>query len=157
MGCSGRLVHIFGKDILGEDYSKKQLTFRSSSYEEEISALGEVYARDYMKLLEAARRFDDKGMLVHILKGYDYLSQARVASYEKHKSDLKKLRMAIKKYCPHKYDAYFRVMAKDNYSGYVETLIPAERKSGERRMRTKRITRNLDNTKSILQEMPEHG
>lgn len=155
-GLSGRLVHIFGKDILGEDYSKKQLTFRSSSYEEEISALGEVLPGDYMELLEAAKTLHDKGMLVHILKGYDYLSQARVASYEKHKSDLKKLRMAIKKYCPHKYDAYFRVMAKDNYSGYVGSVNSGREKVRREKDANKENYKKFrNNTKSILQEMPD--
>lgn len=155
-GLSGRLVHIFGKDILGEDYSKKQLTFRSSSYEEEISALGEVLPGDYMELLETAKAVHDKGMLVHILKGYDYLSQARVASYEKHKSDLEKLRKAIKEYCPNGYDAYFRIMKANNYSGYVGSVNSGrEKRRRERGARKDNYKEFWNNTKRILQEMPE--
>ena len=155
-GLSGRLVHIFGKDILGEDYSKKQLTFRSSSYEEEISALGEVLSGDYMELLETAKVVHDKGMLVHILKGYDYLSQARVASYEKHKSDLEKLRKAIKEYCPNEYDAYFRIMKANNYSGYVGSVNSGrEKRRRERGARKDNYKEFWNNTKRILQEMPE--
>ena len=155
-GLSGRLVHIFGKDILGEDYSKKQLTFRSSSYEEEISALGEVLSGDYMELLETAKVVHGKGMLVHILKGYDYLSQARVASYEKHKSDLEKLRKAIKEYCPNEYDAYFRIMKANNYSGYVGSVNSGrEKRRRERGARKDNYKEFWNNTKRILQEMPE--
>ena len=155
-GLSGRLVHIFGKDILGEDYSKKQLTFRSSSYEEEISALGEVLPGDYMELLETAKAVHDKGMLVHILKGYDYLSQARVASYEKHKSDLEKLRKAIKEYCLNEYDAYFRIMKANNYSGYVGSVNSGrEKRRRERGARKDNYKEFWNNTKRILQEMPE--
>ncbi len=155
-GLSGRLVHIFGKDILGEDYSKKQLTFRSSSYEEEISALGEVLPGDYMELLETAKAVHDKGMLVHILKGYDYLSQARVASYEKHKSDLEKLRKAIKEYCPNEYDAYFRIMKANNYSGYVGSVNSGrEKRRRELDAHKDNYKEFWNNTKRILQEMPE--
>lgn len=153
---SGRLVYIFGKDILGEEYSKKQLTFRSSTYEEEIDGLGEVLSDEYMELLETAKAIHDKGMLVHILKGYKYLSQARAASYEKHKSDLGKLRKAIKKYCPNEFDGYFRVMKADNYSGYIGSV-----NSGKEKCRRERSARKdnykefWNNTKRILQEMPE--
>lgn len=155
-GLSGRLVYIFGKDILGEEYSKKQLTFRSSTYEEEIDGLGEVLSDEYMELLETAKAIHDKGMLVHILKGYKYLSQARAASYEKHKSDLGKLRKAIKKYCPNEFDGYFRVMKADNYSGYIGSV-----NSGKEKCRRERSARKdnykefWNNTKRILQEMPE--
>lgn len=155
-GLSGRLVYIFGKDILGEDYSKKQLSFRSSSYEEEINALGEVLTDEYMELLRAAKAVHDKGMLVHILKGYEYLSQARAASYEKHKSDLGKLRKAIKKYCPNEFDGYFRIMKSNNYSGYVGSVNSGKEKCRrERNARKDNYKEFWNNTKRILQEMPE--
>lgn len=155
-GLSGRLGHIFGKDILGEEYSKKQLTFRGSSYEEEITGLGEVLPDEYMEFLGMAKAIHDKGMLIHILKEYEYLSQARVASYEKHKSDLEKMRKVIKEYCPNEFDGYFRSMKVNNYSGYVGSV-----NSGKEKCRRERSARKdnykefWNNTKRILQEMPE--
>lgn len=155
-GLSGRLVYIFGKDILGEDYSKKQLAFRSSSYEEEINALGEVLPDEYMELLGVAKSIHDKGMLVHILKGHEYLSQARVASYEKHKFDLEKLRKTIRAYCPNEYDKYFRIMNENNYSGYVGSVNSGkEKRRRERNARKDNYKEFWSNTKRILQEMPE--
>ena len=50
------------------------------------------------------------------------MSEARVEAYEKHKEDLKKLRIVIKKYCREEYDSFFRVMADNNYSGYVGSV-----------------------------------
>lgn len=155
-GLSGRLAYIFKKDIPGEDYGKKQLSFRSCSYEEEINALSGVLTDEYMELLEAAKAIHDKGMLIHILKGHEYLSQARTASYEKHKIDLEKLRKAIKTYCPDEYDEYFRIMKVNNYSGYVGSVNSGKEKCRrERNARKDNYKEFWNNTKRILQKMPE--
>lgn len=155
-GLSGRMGTIFGKDVLGEEYGKKQLSFRMSSYEEECNELSEILPEPYMELLAAAKAIHDKGMLMHILHEYTYLSQARVASYEKHGADLKKLRGVIRKYCPDMYDSYFRSMADNNYSGYIGSV-----NAGKEKVRRNRNA-GKDNykafwaeTKRILNKMPE--
>lgn len=121
-GLSGKLANIFGKDILGEAFANKSLDFRGDSYEEVISGLAEVLPSEYIDMLENAKAVHDKGVLGAILKGYTYLSHARVAIYNKHAEDLRKLRVVLKKYCPECYDDYFRVMSVDNYSGYIGSV-----------------------------------
>lgn len=121
-GLSGKLANIFSKDTLGEEYANKNLDFRGDSYEEMISGLSEVLPGEYIDMLENAKTVHDKGVLGSILKGYTYLSQARVAVYDKHAEDLRKLRAVVKKYCPEYYDDYFRVMSIDNYSGYIGSV-----------------------------------
>lgn len=121
-GLSGKLANIFEKERLGDVYATKSMDFRNDSYEEVIAGLTEVLPGEYIEMLENAKAVHDKGVLGSILKGYTYLSQARVAIYEKHAEDLSKLRAVIKKYCPECYDDYFRVMATDNYSGYIGSV-----------------------------------
>lgn len=121
-GLSGKLANIFGKDLLGEEYANKNIDFRGDSYEEIMADLSEVLPDEYIDMLENAKAVHDKGLLGSILKGYTYISQARVAIYNKHAEDLKRLRSVVKKYCPERYDDYFRVMAVDNYSGYIGSV-----------------------------------
>lgn len=155
-GLAGKLSLIFGKEVLGEEYSKKQLSFRDATYEETINTLCEVLPEEYIELLEAAKAIHDKGLLVHILKGHTYLSQARVESYEKHAQDLLLLRASIKKYCIEEYDGYFREMSDANYSGYIGSV-----NSGKAKMRRNRNAKQnaykafWNETKRILDKMPD--
>lgn len=155
-GLSGKLVSIFGKEVLGEEYSKKQLSFRESSYEETMLLLGEALPSAYIDMLEAAKAIHDKGLLANILRGYPYLSQARVAAYEKHASDLKLLRKVIREYCPEQYDGYFRVMADNNYSGYIGSVNSGKEKIRRNRNAKKEAYKGFwSETKSLLNKMPE--
>lgn len=155
-GLSGRLANIFGKEALGEEYSKKQLSFRSGSYEEEIVALEEVLVDSYMNILEIAKVIHDKGLLVNILKGHTYLSQARVASYDKHAEDLDRLRKVIRKYCKEDYDNFFRIMADNNYSGYVGSVNSGKEKTRRNRNAKKESYKAFWNEiKRLLNKMPE--
>ena len=69
---------------------RPKLCFADAGYEEyagEIEAeLGEKYA-----LIEHAKAVYDWAVLADILQNYSSLSEAKVALYEKHKKDLKKL------------------------------------------------------------------
>lgn len=156
-GLSGKLAAIFGKELLGEEFAKKQVLFCDSAYDELIIGLSEILPGEYLDLLDAVKAIHDKGLLTNILRGHKYLSQARVAAYEKHAEDLKLLRKVIKKYCPEQYDAYFRVMADNNYSGYVGSV-----NSGKEKIRRNRNGKKegykafWSETKRILCDMPEN-
>lgn len=131
-GLSGKLQVIFG-DILGEEYGKKQLSFRDSSSEETIIGLADILSDGAMEIIEIGRKIHNDGLMVHLLKGHTYLSQARVESFKKHGEDLDRLKSVVKKYCREQYDSYFRIMGDDNYSGYVGTVNSGKEK--ERRNR----------------------
>ncbi len=156
-GLSGKLGVLFGKEVLGEELYKKQLSFRASNYEELMIALREVLPDIYLTMLENIKNIHDKGLLVNILRGYPYLSFARVASYEKHAKDLALFRKVMKKYCMKEYDAYFRVMADNNYSGYVGSVNSGkEKKQRRNRNAGKDAYKNFwSETKRLLNKMPE--
>lgn len=155
-GMSGKPALIFGQEIAADAYRKKQLSFRSSSCEEEMEALGDCLPEGYMDMIEAAKRIHDKGLLAHILKGHTYLSQARVETYEKHKEDLKKLRYVMKKYCKDEYDAYFRTMTDHNYSGYVGSVNSGKEKIRRNRGAKKEAYKAFwKETKRLLNLMPQ--
>lgn len=156
-GLSGKLASIFDKECLGEVYANKSIDFRSDSYEEIIVGLADVLPGDYIEMLENAKAIHDKGVLGSILKGYTYLSQARVAIYEKHAEDLSRLRAVVKKYCSECYDDYFRVMAIDNYSGYIGSVNSGKEKvrRGGHDAKKEAYKSFWKKTAEILSTMPE--
>lgn len=161
-GLSGKLSNIWDKEILGEEYGKKQVSFRDSSYEEHLVNLTEVLSEEELEILEYAKQIHDKGLLSHILKGHTYLSEARVEAYNKHKEDLEKLRIVIKKYCKEEYNSYFRVMSDNNYSGYIGSVNSDKEKSsnhGKKRRNHEAKKENYkafwNETKRLLNRMPE--
>lgn len=121
-GRTGKLVNIYGAEILGEENKAKSLCFRASNYEEIAAEAAELVGNDYFELIESAKMVHDIGLLANIMKGEKYLTIARVAAYEKHQADLRLLKKVLKKYDETAYNDMFRVMKEGNYSAYVGSV-----------------------------------
>ncbi len=125
-GRVGKLVAIYGEQILGEENKGKKICYRDSSYEESYAELQELLGEEYCGLLDSAKVVHDLGLLANILKGApegkQFLSHARVAAYEKHQEDLQRLKRVLRKYNPSEYNKMFRVMGEGNYSAYVGSV-----------------------------------
>lgn len=158
-GLSGKMETVFGKELLGEENAKLQLSFRDSGYDEKVANISEVLPDDCMAMLYAAKDIHDYALLNDIMKDCNYLSEARVKSYDKHKSDLKKLQYVFKTYAKEEYDRFFRVMADNNYSGYVGSVNSDREKQGTkgklRRNRKASDEAFFRETKRILLSMPQ--
>lgn len=158
-GLSGKMETIFGKEALGEEHSKLQLSFRDSGYEEKYAALAEVLSDEYIAVLDAAKEIHDYALLNDIMKGCRHLSEARIKSYEKHKADLKKLQYVVKTYAKDKYDGFFRVMADNNYSGYVGS-VNSDKERDKEKQKIRRNRKASDEAffkeiKKLLDGMPK--
>lgn len=83
--------------------------------------MGEIMASigDDYDLVAVLRTLYDWSLLVDTLGEAATISEAKVETYNKHKSDLALLKTVVKKYCPEKYDEVFRATNKDNYAAYV--------------------------------------
>lgn len=116
-GASVNTAEIFADDNL-KDTEAAKITF-SSGYDEK-AAIYESVLGDRFELIERLKAVYDWALLAEILKGEKYLSYAKCATYEKHKSDLKLLKAYVKKYVPEKYDAIFNdaVSGAPNYCAY---------------------------------------
>lgn len=113
---------LFGKEIFDEDL-KYSITFNDFSYDEKIPEITETLGEEYYSVIESAKLVYDKALLTGIMKGYTYLSEARVASYEKHKQDLMLLKGIIRKYGSNDdYDMMFRTTKDGSYSAYVGSV-----------------------------------
>nr|MCR5421918.1 type II CRISPR RNA-guided endonuclease Cas9 [Lachnospiraceae bacterium] len=79
---------------------------------------------DNYRVIECGKAVYDRALLDGIMKGYNYLSEARVASYEKHKADLKLLKKVVRSYDKDNmdYNMLFREEADGSYSAYVGSV-----------------------------------
>ncbi|XME01802.1 type II CRISPR RNA-guided endonuclease Cas9 [Lachnospiraceae bacterium C1.1] len=152
-GKTGKLVNIYGEDVVDEEHKKLSVCFRDSN-DEKILEAQELLGDQYFSLIEAAKTVHDIGYLANILRGHKYLTYARVEAYENHKADLELLKKLIKKYEPDEYNNMFRVMGKENYSAYVGSVYSHGnriRRNGGGGKKTDELYKMI---KNILEKMP---
>lgn len=104
-------------DLLNNDeYSE----IKSFSLGSEDDVLAEVMQGigDHAELLLQMKAVYDWSVLVGVLNHYQTISQAKVAVYEQHKTDLALLKKLIRKYLPKRYDEVFRQSDSSNYLAY---------------------------------------
>ena len=121
-GRSGKLVNIYGNDVVGEENKTFSFSFRDSTYEEKENEAVNILGDEYFELIRAAKVVHDIGLLANILKGEKYLTFARVEAYENHKKDLKLLKDVLRKYSMDDYNKMFREMVPGSYSAYVGSV-----------------------------------
>lgn len=103
-------------DVQSEEVTKLDICLSESTFDEKSDEIANIIGEDYFEIIMAMKEMFDIGSLASIMKGHNYLSQARVASYTKHKEDLKLLKEVIKKYCGKKeYDKFFNSDADGSY------------------------------------------
>lgn len=99
------------------------------AYEEiEGSLAGKLNASDF-KIISLMKAFYDYRALTSMLKGRESVSVAMIEKYDKHCSDLKRLKTLYREYAPELYDDMFGVKFKDkkketddkhfNYTAYI--------------------------------------
>ena len=117
-------LSVNAKLIFDENAEEKvTLCFNDFSYTDKISELMEQLTEEEYALIEQLKSIYDYAVLVGTLKGYDYLSCARVKLYEKHKKDLKLLKALYRKYkTEEEYNKMFRSNIDGTYSAYVNSL-----------------------------------
>lgn len=144
---------LFG-DIAADKDKKIEICFSEFGYEEKIPEISETLGEKYYAIIEMMKEIYDIGVLANIMKGYSYLSEARVAEYDKHGNDLKILKRVLKRYGMAKeYNYFFRSDSAGTYSAYVKSL-----NSGIKRRREMKERGQEDLYKAVrklLKTMPE--
>lgn len=110
-------------DDLAEEEKKIDICFAESDFDDKTQEFLDNIGEKNYQVIDALKSIYDTGTLAGIMKGYSYLSEARVAEYEKHKRDLALLKKVIKKYgTKEDYDRMFRSIEKGSYSAYVNSV-----------------------------------
>lgn len=121
-GLTINIDAIFGEDFLDDEGKRLSLSFRDSDYDEKISKINDVLGEEYSDILDSLKQVHDQALLANVMQGHQYLSYARVESYEKHRADLLLLKKVIKEYCPAQYDSFFRSDDDGSYSAYIGSV-----------------------------------
>lgn len=137
-----------------EEEQKVEICFGDYDFEEKVPELLGVIGEEYFEIIGLMKECYDIASVGKIMKGYHYLSDARVAEYEKHKTDLKCLKELVKTYKTDKeYDYLFRSTEAGTYSAYVNS-VNAEDKS-RRNMKGRKREDLYKTIKKYLKEMPQ--
>lgn len=92
-GCKIKLSDIFGEEYIEAEQNK--ISFSEAAYEEYADVL-ESELGDNFAVIRAAKALYDWSVLVNILGGEKYISDAKVKLYEKHKADLRFLKQLVR-------------------------------------------------------------
>ena len=132
------------------------IRFSSASFEEnDLPELEDNLDDDEFRLLSLLKAVYDWSLLVSVMKGYEYLSEAKVAAFEKNKNDLALLKKAVKFHAPEEYEAFFHGYGKkneDSFSHYIGVLHSNGRKVSLRRCSTEDFYKRV---KRIIGDKPE--
>lgn len=116
--CSGKvgLKELFDNEAYA-DLEEKSIALNMD--EEKLGMIMQSLGDD-AALISVLKSVYDWSVLVDALKGKQTISEAKVAVYDQHRSDLKMLKHFVKKYVPERYSEIFRsANAKNNYVAYI--------------------------------------
>ncbi len=112
-GSEIKLVDIFGDELPDDEETKKiKITF-AAKFEEKEDEFKELLGESFELILKLKAVYD-WALLADILGDFEYISQAKVAKYNEHGTDLKTLRDYVKKYMPEKKNETFEIGGKEN-------------------------------------------
>ena len=119
-GGTVKLSDIFGLEELNET-ERPKISFADNGYDDYIGEVENELGEQFY-IIETAKAVYDWAVLVEILGEYTSISEAKVATYEKHKSDLRFLKKTVRKYLTK--DEYKNIFVNTsdklkNYSAYI--------------------------------------
>ena len=132
-GLKGVLPKAFTELTFDDEHQKYSVSFRDGNYEEKDAEMQTLLDEESYEAVQLLKQMHDWGLLANIMRGEQYLSDARVKSYEKHAQDLKILKDLYKEYGHGQYNKMFRVMEDHNYSAYVGSVNSDKEKGKIRR------------------------
>ena len=151
-GGTASLSDIFNDEKL-KDFEKNKVNFSSAQFEENepdiMAELGDRY-----DLIAALHGLYNWSLLAELMGEHCYISEAKIAVYDKHKADLKVLKRVLKQ-SPKAYAEIFREpgsSANKNYSAYVGVCKVKGKKAAIEKCSYEDFTKTL---KSCLKDMPD--
>lgn len=151
-GGTASLSDIFNDEKL-KDFEKNKVNFSSAQFEENepdiMAELGDRY-----DLIAALHGLYNWSLLAELMGEHRYISEAKIAVYDKHKADLKVLKRVLKQ-SPKAYAKIFREpgsSANKNYGAYVGVCKVKGKKAAIEKCSYEDFTKTL---KSCLKDMPD--
>lgn len=159
-GGTASLSNIFNDEKL-KDFEKNKVNFSSAQFEENepdiMAELGDRY-----DMIAALHGLYNWSLLAELMGEHRYISEAKIAVYDKHKADLKVLKRVLKQ-SPKAYAKIFREPgsnANKNYGAYVGVCKVKGKKEAKEALEKfekcsyEEFTKTL---KPFLKEMPDNN
>lgn len=145
VGNSGDMKKLFGDEA--EALDKSSFKFSDAKYEEEIHDELEDKLPERCFVVDVIKAVYDWSILVDILDGEEYLSDAKVKQYNHHKENLTLLKRLMRKYCDAgEYRAFFNdYNSKTNYVNYIGSVEKNGKKYSAKRCSTEEFYKELKN------------
>lgn len=156
-GMSGKLINIYGEEVVDKENKDCSISFRASNYEEQEAKAIELLGDEYFELIQTAKEVHDIGYLSSVMKGFTYLSEARVEQYENHKTDLELLQKVLRTYDKKAYNEMFRVMKEGNYSAYVGSVNSFNQRIRRNGGKGRKPEDFYKYVKNVLKSLPEEA
>ena len=124
-GVEGNLADLFVDEEL-KDAEFGKISFSAANYEEKEQLLQSGLSEERYDMIAACKGLYDWAKLSELLGSSRYLSEAKMAVYEKHKADLKLLKKVLKQ-DKAAYDEIFKGTGKNGYGAYVKRVTNAQK------------------------------
>ncbi|MBQ2982008.1 MAG: type II CRISPR RNA-guided endonuclease Cas9 [Lachnospiraceae bacterium] len=148
-------VQLLFEDIILDNDKKLEFCFSDIGFEDIKIELEEILGEERYRIIELMKEIYDIGSLAGIMKGYTYLSEARVAEYEKHKKDLSCLKKVIRTFkSKEDYDFLFREDKDGTYSAYVGSVNSS--KKSRRNVKGRKSEDLYKTIKKLLKDVPKN-
>lgn len=118
VGNKGDIEKLFALEK--KSLTKGSFSFAESNYEEDVRPDMEAEIPNFIHIIDLIKGVYDWRVLVEILQGEDYISNAKVSQYEKHKNNLKNIKKLIhENFGREVYKNLFVDNNNKSYSGYI--------------------------------------
>lgn len=125
-GLKVKLVDMFPElaDSLEESDKKTSMSFSDNNYLDNVDGIEKLTGEDNFALISAVKELYDAVIIQNIIQGHKFISDAKIASYEKHMNDLKLLKSVLRNNVTSKeFNRFFRSDEPGTYAAYVKSNI----------------------------------
>lgn len=123
-GLKVKLVDMFPElaDSLEESERRTSISFSDNNYMDELDNNEKLMGENNTELVAAVKELYDAVIIQNIIQGHRFISDAKMASYEKHMKDLKLLKSVLRNNITYKeFNGFFRSEEPGTYAAYVKS------------------------------------
>lgn len=123
-GLKVKLVDMFPElaDSLEESEKRTSISFSDNNYMDDLDNNEKLMGENNTELVAAVKELYDAVIIQNIIQGHRFISDAKMASYEKHMKDLKLLKSVLRNNITSKeFNRFFRSEEPGTYAAYVKS------------------------------------
>lgn len=118
-GYTYKFADLFANEELKE-VETPSISFSDNSYEDKAANVQDFLDEEQYHLIEILKAIYDWSLLADIMGGYQYISESKVAQFNKNNKDLHSFKALMKEYCTYdEYEKFFHEKSEIGFSAYI--------------------------------------